>query len=151
MVNPAGTAEMWTFRKLGLNTISTEKAIISTQKEISCPRHLTRASLPASLIDRPSSGKFKSVDRRHFSDRTNMRHQHSGTSAYCSEPAACLCTYHNAPQSKPTDSSGAHHTCWPESCCLCSFSLSTLLGHRQPIISTIETIVSRIQEHAIGH
>jgi len=59
MVNPAGTAEMWTFRKLGLNEISTEKAIISTQKEIisnsmekaifstekeiSCPRHLTRA------------------------------------------------------------------------------------------------------------
>ena len=43
MVNPAGTAEMWTFRKLGLNKISTEKAIISTQKEISCPRHLTRA------------------------------------------------------------------------------------------------------------
>ena len=60
MVNPAGTAEMWTFRKLGLNKISTEKAIISTEKEIistekaifstekeiSCPRHLTRASSP---------------------------------------------------------------------------------------------------------
>ena len=43
MVNPAGTAEMWTFRKLGLNKISTEKAIVSMQKEISCPRHLTRA------------------------------------------------------------------------------------------------------------
>jgi hypothetical protein len=47
MVNPAGTTEMWTFRKLGLNKISTEKAIISMQKEISCPRHLTRAVLSA--------------------------------------------------------------------------------------------------------
>ena len=57
VVNPAGTVETWIFQKLGLNNISTGKAIISaekeifstkkaifsTEKEITCPRHLTRA------------------------------------------------------------------------------------------------------------
>ena len=33
-----------TLQKLGLNNISTEKEIISTKKEISRPRHLTRAA-----------------------------------------------------------------------------------------------------------